>query len=152
MMMESPAEDRDVYSDMINSAAVDSHWIHNKVIAGDSTFFRKLITLHELQMKMNRAQRPNVGLMAAILKGLEKSTQPFKHMHCSCLNNMSSCCKRCDYRCQLLKKFGGSRRDWSVGVDIDDLLGKEEIKLLCQDQADYVQNIYNRMRYAEYFG
>ena len=67
---------------------------------------------------------------------------------------------------------------WWVDEDIKDLLEKEEIELVCEDYAeyldfkfpmeawlddvdiervcqdhdDYVQNIYNCMKYAEYFG
>ena len=110
MMMDSPEEDRQFYSDMIDSAAVDCGWMHNKVLEGDSTFFRKFIMLHELQKKNGQTPKHDVLIMAEILKKLKNSTQIFVHMHCACLDNMSSSCKRCDYRCELLEKFGGQRR------------------------------------------
>ena len=54
VIMEHTPEQRDRWSDIINSAASDCCFMHSKTMAGDSFFFRKLI----VHAQLLRAQQP----------------------------------------------------------------------------------------------
>ena len=130
VIMEQSPEDRDRWSDIINSAASDCCFMHSKTMAGDSYFFRKLI----VHAQLLKAQQPDLYRKT---KNLQKMLKMHKkhtvlNMSCSCVDECTvNPCEICAYRRKLLKRrFGGKRRKYKCYVCNTSMLTDEQKKLI----------------------
>ena len=111
---EQPQALQHAVEDLVISANVERGWIRAKILSADSTFFRKFLLMNELLHRNNTTdETKQIFVYTVLLNG--GPNQILMNLNCSCCQNMETdVCSDCDYRRELLKKFGGGREKHDV--------------------------------------